>query len=89
MTDLIHLYADRLNFGVHDLCHPKMYLIKKYLIIKRLTQDYPALQVMAAFGYNSPQSVYSAVRNVNDWMHVDGEIKEMWGRLCLQYSQLK
>jgi hypothetical protein len=78
MTHLIQHYADILNFGYHDLMHPKMYLVKKYLIIKRIAQDHPITKIADAFGYSHAQACYNAITKVDGWIKVDKDVREMW-----------
>jgi hypothetical protein len=78
MKQEIERMAELLEFGIYDLLHPKMYLYKKYIMIKKLYEKYSAIEIAYVFQYSSAQSVYSAIRNVDEWMQVDKVILEMW-----------
>jgi hypothetical protein len=78
MKQDIHNLAIRLDFGIHDLLSVDAVLVKKYLIIYRLSKTYTIQEITDAFGYSNRQSVYSAIRKARGWISIDKEIKEMW-----------
>ena len=77
----IHNLATRLDFGIHDLLSVDAVLIKKYLIIYRLSKTYTIQEITNAFGYSNRQSVYSAIRKARGWISIDKEIKAMYEQL--------
>jgi hypothetical protein len=81
MKQDIHNLATRLNFGIDDLLSVDAVLIKKYLIIYRLSKTYTIQEITDAFGYSNRQSVYSAIRKARGWISVDKEIKAMYDLL--------
>ncbi len=74
----IHNLATRLDFGIHDMLSVDAVLIKKYLIIYRLSKTYTIQEITDAFGYSNRQSIYSAIRKARGWISIDKEIKAMW-----------
>jgi len=78
MKQDIHNLATRLDFGIHDLLSVDAVLIKKYLIIYRLSKTYTIQEITDAFGYSNRQSIYSAIRKARGWISIDKEIKAMW-----------
>jgi hypothetical protein len=81
MKQDIHNLANRLNFGIDDLLSVDAVLIKKYLIIYRLSKTYTIQEITDGFGYSNRQSVYSAIRKARGWISIDKEIKEMYEQL--------
>jgi hypothetical protein len=77
----IHNLASRLDFGIDDLMSVDSVLIKKYLIIYRLSKTYTIQEITDAFGYSNRQSIYSAIRKARGWISVDKEIKAMYEQL--------
>jgi len=78
MKQDIHNLANRLNFGIDDLLSVDAVLVKKYLIIYRLSKTYPIFDIAYEFNYRNTQSVYSAIRKARGWISVDKKIKAMW-----------
>jgi predicted DNA-binding protein YlxM (UPF0122 family) len=78
MKQDIHNLAKRLDFGIHDLLSVDAVLLKKYLIIYRLSKTYTIQEITDSFGYSNRQSVYSAIRKARGWISIDKEIKTMW-----------
>jgi hypothetical protein len=78
MKQDIHNLAIRLDFGIHDLLSVDAVLVKKYLIIYRLSKTYTIQEITDAFGYSNRQSIYSAIRKARGWISIDKEIKAMW-----------
>jgi hypothetical protein len=78
MKQDIHNLATKLDFGIHDLLSVDAVLIKKYLIIYRLSKTHTIQEITDAFGYSNRQSVYSAIRKARGWISIDKEIKAMW-----------
>jgi hypothetical protein len=74
----IHNLATRLDFGIHDLLSVDAVLVKKYLIIYRLSKTYTIQEITDVFGYSNRQSIYSAIRKARGWISIDKEIKAMW-----------
>jgi uncharacterized protein (DUF433 family) len=81
MKQDIHNLASRLNFGIDDLLSVDAVLIKKYLIIYRLSKTYTIQEITDGFGYSNRQSIYSAIRKARGWISIDKEIKEMYEQL--------
>jgi len=81
MKQDIHNLASRLDFGIDDLLSVDAVLIKKYLIIYRLSKRYTIQEITDAFGYSNRQSIYSAIRKARGWISIDKEIKEMYQSL--------
>jgi hypothetical protein len=81
MKQDIHNLASRLDFGIDDLLSVDAVLIKKYLIIYRLSKTYTIQEITDAFGYSNRQSIYSAIRKARGWISIDKEIKEMYQSL--------
>jgi hypothetical protein len=81
MKQDIHNLATKLDFGIHDLLSVDAVLIKKYLIIYRLSKTYTIEEITDAFGYSNRQSVYSAIRKARGWISIDKEIKAMYQSL--------
>jgi hypothetical protein len=77
----IHNLATRLNFGTQDLLSVDAVLVKKYLIIYRLSKTHTIQEITDAFGYSNRQSIYSAIRKARGWISIDKEIKEMYQSL--------
>jgi hypothetical protein len=77
----IHNLATRLDFGIHDLLSVDAVLVKKYLIIYRLSKTYTIQEITDAFGYSNRQSIYSAIRKARGWISIDKEIKAMYQSL--------
>jgi hypothetical protein len=77
----IHNLATRLDFGIDDLLSVDAVLVKKYLIIYRLSKTYTIQEITDAFGYSNRQSIYSAIRKARGWISIDKEIKEMYQSL--------
>ena len=78
MKQDIHNLANRLDFGIDDLLSVDAVLVKKYLIIYRLSKTYTIQEITDAFAYSNRQSIYSAIRKARGWISIDKEIKEMW-----------
>jgi uncharacterized protein (DUF433 family) len=78
MKEQVYNLATRLNFGIDDLLSVDAILIKKYLIIYRLSKTYTIQEITDGFGYSNRQSVYSAIRKARGWISIDKEIKAMW-----------
>jgi hypothetical protein len=78
MKQDIHNLAIRLDFGIHDLLSVDAVLVKKYLIIYRLSKTYTIQEITDAFGYSNRQSIYSAIRKARGWISIDKEVKAMW-----------
>ena len=78
MRQDIHNLANRLNFGIDDLLSVDAVLVKKYLIIYRLSKTYTIQEITDAFGYSNRQSIYSAIRKARGWIIIDKEIKAMY-----------
>ena len=81
MKQDIHNLAIRLDFGIHDLLSVDAVLVKKYLIIYRLSKTHTIQEITDAFGYSNRQSVYSAIRKARGWISIDKEIKAMYQSL--------
>jgi hypothetical protein len=81
MKEQVHNLATRLNFGIDDLMLVDSVLVKKYLIIYRLSKTYTIQEITDAFGYSNRQSVYSAIRKARGWISIDKDIKAMWQKL--------
>jgi hypothetical protein len=81
MKQDIHNLASRLNFGIDDLLSVDAVLIKKYIIIYRLSKTYTIQEITDAFGYSNKQSIYSAIRKARGWISIDKEIKAMYQSL--------
>jgi hypothetical protein len=77
----IHNLATRLDFGIQDLLSVDAVLVKKYLIIYRLSKTYTIQEITDSFGYSNRQSVYSAIRKARGWISIDKEIKAMYDLL--------
>jgi len=77
----IHNLATRLDFGIDDLLSVDAVLVKKYLIIYRLSKTYTIQEITDAFGYSNRQSVYSAISKARGWINIDKEVKAMWEEL--------
>ncbi len=73
--------AIRLNFGVDDMLSVDAVLVKKYLIIYRLSKTYTIKEITDAFGYSNRQSVYSAIRKARGWIKVRPDVKQLWEQL--------
>jgi hypothetical protein len=78
MKQDIHNLAKQLVFGIDDLLSVDAVLVKKYLIIYRLSKTYTIQEITDAFGYSNRQSIYSAIRKARGWISIDKEIKAMW-----------
>jgi hypothetical protein len=78
MKHEIERMARLLNFGVDDLLSVDAVLVKKYLIIYRLSKTYSIREITDAFGYANKQSVYSAISNVRKWMQVRPEVRRLY-----------
>jgi hypothetical protein len=78
MKQDIHNLASRLDFGIQDLLSVDAVLVKKYLIIYRLSKTYTIQEITDGFGYSNRQSIYSAIRKARGWISIDKEIKAMW-----------
>jgi predicted DNA-binding protein YlxM (UPF0122 family) len=78
MKQDINNLATRLNFGIDDLLSVDAVLIKKYLIIYRLSKTYTIQEITDAFEYSNRQSIYSAIRKARGWISIDNRIKAMW-----------
>ena len=81
MKQQIHNLASRLDFGIDDLLSVDAVLVKKYLIIYRLSKTYTIQEITDGFGYSNRQSIYSAIRKARGWISIDKEIKEMYQSL--------
>jgi hypothetical protein len=81
MKQDIHNLASRLDFGIDDLLSVDAVLIKKYLIIYRLSKTYTIQEITDAFGYSNRQSIYSAIRKARGWISIDKNIKAMYQSL--------
>ncbi len=81
MKQDIHNLANRLNFGIDDLLSVDAVLVKKYLIIYRLSKTHSIQEITDAFGYSNRQSVYSAIRKARGWISIDQHIKAMYEQL--------
>jgi hypothetical protein len=81
MKQDIHNLATRLDFGIHDLLSVDAVLVKKYLIIYRLSKTYTIQEITDGFGYSNRQSTYSAIRKARGWISIDKEIKAMYQSL--------
>jgi hypothetical protein len=81
MKQDIHNLATQLDFGIHDLLSVDAVLIKKYLIIYRLSKTYTIQEITDAFGYSNRQSIYSAIRKARGWISIDKDIKAMYDLL--------
>jgi hypothetical protein len=78
MKQDIYNLATRLDFGIEDLLSVDAVLVKKYLIIYRLSKTYTIQEITDGFGYSNRQSIYSAIRKARGWISIDKEIKAMW-----------
>jgi hypothetical protein len=78
MKEQVYNLAARLDFGIDDLLSVDSVLVKKYLIIYRLSKTYTIQEITDAFGYSNRQSVYSAIRKARGWISIDKDIKAMW-----------
>jgi hypothetical protein len=78
MKQDINNLATRLNFGIDDLLSVDAVLIKKYLIIYRLSKTYTIQEITDGFGYSNRQSIYSAIRKARGWISIDKDIKAMY-----------
>jgi hypothetical protein len=81
MKQDIHNLANRLDFGIDDLLSVDAVLVKKYLIIYRLSKTYTIQEITDAFGYSNRQSIYSAIRKARGWISIEKEIKAMYDLL--------
>ena len=81
MKQDIHNLATRLDFGIQDLLSVDAVLVKKYLIVYRLSKTYKIQEITDAFGYSNRQSIYSAIRKARGWISIDKEIKAMYDLL--------
>jgi hypothetical protein len=81
MKQDINNLATRLDFGIDDLLSVDAVLIKKYLIIYRLSKRYTIQEITDAFGYSNRQSIYSAIRKARGWISIDKEIRAMYDLL--------
>ncbi len=81
MKQDIHNLATRLDFGIDDLLSVDAVLVKKYLIIYRLSKTHTIQEITDAFGYSNRQSIYSAIRKVRGWISIDKDIKAMYQSL--------
>jgi predicted DNA-binding protein YlxM (UPF0122 family) len=81
MKQDIHNLATRLDFGIDDLLSVDSVLVKKYLIIYRLSKTYSIQEITDAFGYSNRQSIYSAIRKARGWISIDQQIKAMYEQL--------
>ena len=81
MKQDIYNLANRLNFGIDDLLSVDAVLVKKYLIIYRLSKTYTIQEITDAFGYSNRQSIYSAIRKSRAWISIDQQIKAMYEQL--------
>jgi hypothetical protein len=81
MKQDINNLASRLDFGIDDLMSVDAVLVKKYLIIYRLSKTYTIQEITDSFGYSNRQSIYSAIRKARGWISIDKEIKAMYQSL--------
>jgi predicted DNA-binding protein YlxM (UPF0122 family) len=81
MKQDIHNLASRLDFGIDDLLSVDAVLVKKYLIIYRLSKTYSIQEITDGFGYSNRQSIYSAIRKARGWISIDKDIKAMYQSL--------
>jgi hypothetical protein len=81
MKQDINNLATRLDFGIQDLMSVDAVLVKKYLIIYRLSKTYTIQEITDGFGYSNRQSIYSAIRKARGWISIDKEIKAMYQSL--------
>ena len=81
MKEQVYNLATRLNFGIQDLMSVDAVLVKKYLIIYRLSKTYTIQEITDAFGYSNRQSIYSAIRKARGWISIEKEIKAMYDLL--------
>jgi hypothetical protein len=81
MKQDIHNLATRLDFGIQDLMSVDAVLVKKYLIIYRLSKTYTIQEITDSFGYSNRQSIYSAIRKARGWISIDQQIKAMYEQL--------
>jgi uncharacterized protein (DUF433 family) len=81
MKQDIYNLATRLDFGIEDLLSVDAVLVKKYLIIYRLSKTYTIQEITDGFGYSNRQSIYSAIRKARGWISIDKEIKAMYEQL--------
>jgi hypothetical protein len=78
MKQDIYNLATRLDFGIQDLLSVDAVMVKKYLIIYRLSKTYTIQEITDGFGYSNRQSIYSAIRKARGWISIDKEIKAMY-----------
>jgi predicted transcriptional regulator len=78
MKEQVYNLATRLDFGIQDLMSVDAVLVKKYLIIYRLSKTHTIQEITDAFGYSNRQSIYSAIRKARGWISIDKDIKAMW-----------
>jgi hypothetical protein len=81
MKHEIERMAKQINFGVDDLLSVDAVLVKKYLIIYRLSKTYPIFDIAYEFNYRNTQSVYSAIRKVRGWIEVRAEVRGLYEEL--------
>jgi predicted transcriptional regulator len=81
MKEQVYNLATRLDFGIQDLMSVDAVLVKKYLIIYRLSKTHTIQEITDAFGYSNRQSIYSAIRKARGWISIDKEIKAMYKQL--------
>jgi hypothetical protein len=81
MKQDIYNLATRLDFGIHDLLSVDAVLVKKYLIIYRLSKTHTIQEITDAFEYSNRQSIYSAIRKARGWISIDKDIKAMYQSL--------
>jgi hypothetical protein len=81
MKQDIHNLATKLDFGIDDLLSVDAVLVKKYLIIYRLSKTHTIQEITDAFEYSNRQSIYSAIRKARGWISIDKEIKAMYDLL--------
>jgi hypothetical protein len=81
MKDEVYTLAKRLTFGVDDMLSVDAVLVKKYIIIYRLSKTYTIQEITDAFGYSNRQSVYSAIRKAKGWIKVRPDVKQLWEQL--------
>ena len=81
MKEQVYNLATRLDFGIQDLMSVDAVLVKKYLIIYRLSKTHTIQEITDGFGYSNRQSVYSAIRKARGWISIDKEIKAMYQSL--------
>jgi len=81
MKQDIYNLASQLDFGIDDLLSVDAVLVKKYLIIYRLSKTHTIQEITDAFGYSNRQSIYSAIRKARGWISIDKEIKAMYDLL--------